>query len=243
MGEILPALGYFLALGLRHATDPDHVLAVSTMVARSRTGRAWILGAAWGLGHAATVLFVGVALLCLKSAIPERGEALLEGLVGVMLVGLGLANLGGWSLSRLGLPVHSHAHLHDDPEHAHVMEHGAQAHAHPHVHLIEPPGAGALGSGALRASAVGLVHGLAGSAAVALLAAAAVGDALRGAAALAVFGAGTLVGMAVLAGLMERALKGAVERWLGADRWLTAGTGLLSLAYGVWILYRARAAF
>src|SRR3954471_16256868 len=135
------ALGFFL--GMRHATDADHVIAVATIVARERNARsAAVIGAAWGVGHTLTILVVGGAIILLGWVIPPRVGMSMEMAVGFMLCVLGLVNLRGvtgWIRERVdeirkaggsSQHVHSHAHHHGDYVHTHV--HGHEPELHPH---------------------------------------------------------------------------------------------------------------
>lgn len=235
--SLASALALGFVLGLKHALDADHVAAVSAIVARhKKLGTAWLLGAFWGLGHTATVFAVGVLIILFRVQIPPRLGLGMEFTVGVMLCLLGILSL----LGRLGGGVTAHSHRHEhDGEHGHGRE-GAHSHAHLHApetgwlkkHLALA-GRWAL----LRSLAVGLVHGLAGSAAAALLALAAIADPWAGLLYLAVFGAGTLVGMLSVSALMERAMA-ALARWWGpGERAVAVLAGLLSLAVGLSVMH------
>jgi ABC-type nickel/cobalt efflux system permease component RcnA len=230
-------LGFWL--GMKHATDADHVVAVSTIVARDKkAGAAWLLGAFWGVGHTITIFAVGAAVLFLKLEIPSRLEANLEFLVGLMLIGLGAMNVAGYDFGRWGVPTHAHKHTHDD-EHGHLPHaHDGHDHEHAHLHDVELPWLkrmiGAAGAFQLaRSLVVGVVHGLAGSAAVALLVLSTIRDPLAGLCYLLVFGAGTLVGMLTLSALMELAMSKLSRAWAPGERALSVVTGLLSLFFGL----------
>lgn len=162
---MLTAIGLGLLLGLRHAADPDHVIAVSAIVARHRHPRAaaWV-GLAWGLGHGATVVLVGGAIVALQLAVPERLALGFEGAVGLVLIALGLSNL----------------------------RRAARADARD-THA--PHAAATAGRSPLGSFGVGVVHGLAGTAALALLALAAMPTPAAAIAYLAVFALGTTLGM------------------------------------------------
>ncbi|MGH8677545.1 MAG: hypothetical protein ACREUQ_04240, partial [Burkholderiales bacterium] len=180
----LLAVGFFL--GMRHATDADHVIAVTTIVSRQRSmrGAAWI-GVLWGLGHTLTVTVVGGAIILFTVVIPPRIGLAMEFAVGVMLVVLGLLNLTGitqWIRDNIAPAgsIHAHTHLHGDYAHTHVHGHGANNHGHseeqtPQAWLDRTLGGLSLYQ-ALRPVVVGVVHGLAGSTAVALLVLAAIQD-------------------------------------------------------------------
>ncbi|MBI3553130.1 MAG: high-affinity nickel-transport family protein [Elusimicrobia bacterium] len=237
------ALGFWL--GMRHATDPDHVVAISTIVARNKKwGASWLLGAVWGLGHTVTIFAVGTAIIMFKVNIPPRVGLAMEFGVGLVLIALGAFNMAGGSLGTLGLQVHSHAHDHHDPGHGHLPSAGG-GHSHSHAHLREVK-LGWLRSlvrdaglfQILRSGAVGLVHGLAGSAAVALLVLATIKEPPAAVMYLLVFGAGTLVGMLLMSALMEMSMLSLGRKWRKADKVMALGTGLLSAAFGAWVVYK-----
>src|SRR5262249_31017011 len=155
--SLVTALGLGLTLGLRHALDADHIAAVSTLVTRERgLARSCLLGAFWGAGHTLALLGAGIAVLAFKLTISPGLEAALERIVGLVLVGLcshGLLGAVG------GFLLHAHDHTHDGVTHRHTHLHlGSPAGAH--VHLVRLGG---------RPFLVGLLHGLAGSAALMLL--------------------------------------------------------------------------
>lgn len=245
MGHLAAVLTLGFGLGLRHATDSDHIAAVSALVARHRRlGTAWLLGAAWGLGHSATMLAVGGALVLFKLAIPARAGLAMEFSVGLVLIAVGALNLAG----KGPLATTSHAHIHDhaDPAHGHAHADAHEAagpHAHLHVHegVLERLRQHAKEAGPsqlLRSLAVGLVHGLAGSAAAALLVLAAIPEPRAAVAYLLVFAAGTLAGMLILSALMEASFLGLGRAWPRAGRWASTTAGLASVACGLWILYQ-----
>src|SRR5712692_917146 len=168
------ALGFFL--GMRHATDPDHVIAVTTIVSRQRSiPHAALIGALWGVGHTMTILVVGSAIILFGLVIPAKVGLAMELSVGLMLILLGILNLSGiicwitekWTPS-LKSP-HSHAHAHGDYIHSHSHGHAPEIHGHaedatPASRLDRAFGRIGLYQ-ILRPLAVGTVHGLAGSAA------------------------------------------------------------------------------
>ncbi|MBI5630558.1 MAG: hypothetical protein HY921_06715 [Elusimicrobia bacterium] len=243
--KFLSLLSFGFLLGLRHSTDPDHVVAVSTLVARNRDkGTAWVLGAFWGLGHMLTVLSAGAVIIAFKARSQAGAERVLESAVGIMLTGLGLLNMAGYRLSSLGVKTHSHPHDHEDPEHSHQFMEISSPGPHPerHSHLHEPgwlkAWAGAGKNAAWRSALVGLMHGLAGSAAVALLALAAIASPTWAFLYLVVFSLGTLIGMLLLSALMELSLFHLARWWNAAQTSLCFATGLLSFLLGLYTLYR-----
>jgi high-affinity nickel-transport protein len=138
------ALGFFL--GMRHATDPDHVIAVTTIVSRQRSMRhAAVIGGLWGVGHTITIFLVGSAIILFGVVIPPRLGLTMEFSVGLMLILLGILNLSGFTrwITEMFTPAvgdsreHAHPHVHVRP-HAH----GDYVHTHPHVHEPEKHGHG-----------------------------------------------------------------------------------------------------
>lgn len=219
------ALG--LLMGLRHAFEADHLAAVAALATRTRGLRAGVLqGAAWGLGHTLTLLLVGGTCLLLGQAVPERWAAGLELAVGVMLVGLGLDVLLRARRARLHLHTHSHVdgsvHWH---AHAHAQDDGQQ---HRHEHRTALPG---------RALAVGLMHGLAGSAALFLLTLREAPSVLSGLAYIGLFGLGSTAGMALLSFAIAVPLRFTARRLTGMQAGLELLVGALTLGLGVRVLF------
>jgi high-affinity nickel permease len=204
-------------LGLRHATDADHVVAVSAIVSRERTARAalWV-GALWGLGHSATILTVGGAIVVFGWVIPPRLGLSMEMSVAIMLIVLGVANVSG-TLTQFKRIAHRH-------------QHGAA--------LDESPVSQLRGPGPLRPLVIGVVHGLAGSAAIALLVLATINSASKALLYLAVFGAGTLAGMMLLTLAMSLPISALSQRFPHAEQRLARVTGLVSIALGLFLAYR-----
>jgi hypothetical protein len=197
-------LGFFL--GMRHATDADHVVAVSTIVSRDRSlGGAARIGSLWGAGHTVTVLVVGGAIILSGVVVPPRVGLALELTVALMLI-----LLGARSLSGVGRRRH---------------EHGASA--------IERRG-----DSRVRPLLVGTVHGLAGSAAAALLVLGTIRERAWAVAYLLVFGAGTIAGMMLITTALAVPFA-ALGRGTGrADKFLGVASGLASVALGVFLVYR-----
>jgi ABC-type nickel/cobalt efflux system permease component RcnA len=138
MTNVLAVIGVGFLLGVRHATDPDHVIAVSTIVSRQRSVRqAGLIGALWGVGHTVTIFLVGAAIILFNLAIPPRIGLAMELAVGLMLILLGILNLTGvtqWITYRL-TPAHSHTGV--GIVHSHVHEHEGVLHEHIHSHEPE----------------------------------------------------------------------------------------------------------
>ena len=189
-GGIAVAFLVALLLGLRHATDPDHLTAVSSMILAERDGGrrgAMRLGLAWGAGHALTLLALGLPFVLWGDALPERIQQVAEIAIGLLIVGLAVRLLVRW---RRGY-FHVHPHRHGDVVHAHPHVHeGAHGpHEHPHAE--------ALGRTPLAAFGIGLVHGIGGSAGAGILLVSSIDDRATAAIALVVFAGATALSMGV----------------------------------------------
>jgi high-affinity nickel-transport protein len=229
-GGVAIVLLLAVLLGLRHATDPDHLTAVSTLVMSERdrrAGRAALLGLAWGLGHATTLLALGVPALLVRRELPGGVERIAEAAIGVVIIALAARLLLRWRRGYL----HTHAHRHGGRWHAHPHAHeGETAHAPgaPHGH----PHAEALGRSPLAAYAIGTLHGVGGSAGVTLLVIAAVPQREARLLALVLFASATAGSMAVLSAGFGRLLGRLPSRPRMAA--LTPAFGSIGLAFGVW---------
>jgi len=244
MSEFFALAGFGFLLGMRHATDADHVIAVTTILSRSqRFLHSTVIGALWGFGHTVTVLIVGTAIIAFNLIIPPPVGLAMELAVAVMLIALGILNLTGAMrrvTERLTPPAplhaHDHAHLHahaDEP-----TEHGHD-HAHLHGHGSDPGLLATFGWYQLaRPVVVGLVHGLAGSAAVALLVLATISDTGTAIAYLVVFCLGVAAGMALLTTVIGLPFLVSRTRSERINRWLTIGSGILSLVLGIYLGYQ-----
>jgi high-affinity nickel permease len=228
-------IGFFL--GMRHATDPDHVIAVTTIVARQRSvGRAALIGAFWGLGHTVTIFIVGTAIILFNVVIPTRLGLSMELSVSVMLVALGVWNLVGFLRNAPGAEeplVHSHSHAHDGHVHSHL---------HVHVPAKQELSDQAAGKTAVqnfvRPLMIGIVHGLAGSAAVALLILATIRNPVWAIVYLLIFGAGTIAGMMVITMSIASTFRFVGNRFASFNRRLAMVSGLISVAFGCFLAYQ-----
>jgi high-affinity nickel-transport protein len=190
------ALVTSFALGIRHATDPDHVVAVSAIASQERSlARAAGIGALWGIGHTLTILLVGAAIILLKLELSPRLGLSMEFAVAVMLIVLGCVNLFDVRPARGRLTT-------------------------------------------MRPLLVGVVHGLAGSAAATLLVLPLIPDPRWATAYLLVFGIGTIAGMGLMTLVVAAPSVYAAARVAGMQRWIRIGSGALSLCFGLWLAHR-----
>jgi high-affinity nickel-transport protein len=244
-----------LLLGMRHATDPDHVIAVTTFVSRERNlGGAVRIGLIWGIGHSATVLVVGAGIIFLKIAIPARLGLAMEYAVAIVLIGLGARaarNLLHRLLARIGVPpdrkapnpalVHSHQHAHGSLIHRHP-----HLHAHPDLHSAGrahtdhrlPSNNLAVRRPHVKSFGVGLVHGLAGSAAIALLVLNAIPSPGWAMLYLALFGVGTILGMGLITAMIGAPIAWTAARMHEWQHGIALGAGLLSFGFGVFLAWQ-----
>ncbi|HXS12598.1 MAG TPA: hypothetical protein VN734_07835 [Acidobacteriaceae bacterium] len=234
---LLPILVLGFVLGMRHATDADHVVAVSTIVSRERrVGNAAWIGALWGAGHTITIFAVGVGIIVFTLVIPPRVGLSMEFSVGLMLVLLGWVNLRG--LDRNWPADPSSAELASAATHTR----GGDG----HTHAIAGRSIDTMDRWFrrwtiyqwLRPLIVGLVHGLAGSAAVALLVLTTLHNSRWAVAYLFIFGVGTIAGMMVITVTMASALNYAGSRSQWINRRLSLATGFLSVAFGLFLVYQ-----
>lgn len=224
------AVGFFL--GMRHATDPDHVIAVTTIVSNQRNRmRAALIGAFWGVGHTLTIFLVGAGIILFDLVIPVRLGLSMELCVAVMLIVLGVMNLAGFLRA---MPAGS-APNHDGE---------IVVHSHPHPHDMMLPARldrvfGRVGVYQyLRPFVVGVVHGLAGSAAVALLVLTTIRNVHWAIAYLLVFGVGTIAGMMLITMSLASAFKMVERGRQKFSRRLALASGLLSLSFGLLVAYQ-----
>lgn len=208
-------------LGLRHAADPDHLAAVTTLIAsgRKRAGRAAArMGFAWGLGHATTLLVFGLPIVVFNAYLPERLQQAAETLVGFVIVYLAVRLLYRW---RTGF-FHVHEHEHGDERHAHLHPH-AENSGHAHEHRARTP---------LSAYGIGLVHGLGGSAGVSVLLLASIESQALAIVSLVILAVFTAVSMTMLTAAFGVTLVSGPVR--GVFNAVAPVLGMGSLTFGLW---------
>ena len=247
MTTIFPILLFGFFLGMRHATDSDHVVAVTTIVSRQRNiGSAAWTGVFWGIGHSLTLLVVGGAIILFGLVVPERLGMSLEFCVALMLILLGALNLRAAMRSVENVAaqsehVHEHVHRHGDYVHSHT--HGHEPNLHGHDPGAVPPAQLDRRFGrlrfyqALRPIVIGTVHGLAGSAAVALLVLPIIHDPLWAMAYLVIFGVGTIAGMMLITAAIAVPVSYST-RFRFLHQHLGTAAGVLSLAFGFFLVYQ-----
>lgn len=229
---LLSVLGMGLLLGMHHALEADHVAAVSSVVSRKKGWRSisWH-GAVWGLGHTLTLLLVAGTCILLKTSLDEKVAERLEFAVGAMLVGLGAHVLWRLWRDRVHFGVHRHA---DGTQHMHAHSHAHDAHqahrhsAHDHEHPERIP---------WRTLLVGTMHGMAGSAALVVLAASSIDSPLAGLAYVLLFGVGSIIGMAVLSAIIAVPLTWTANSLTLANRALQACIGILTIGVGLHVMF------
>jgi ABC-type nickel/cobalt efflux system permease component RcnA len=226
-------LAFGFVLGLQHAFEPDHLAAMSSLIAgktgvRRLTGH----GVVWGLGHLLTLALVGGLLLFGKIKLDEKLSGTLTLAAGAMLVALGLHVLYRLLRDRIHFHIHDHAaeetrHLHAHSHKAEALPHGRSPHDHDHARSL------------LRPLAVGVMHGLAGSGAMAVLAAATADSTMTGMIFLLLFGIGSVIGMAAMSVFLAVPLTLTARSLTLANRCLQAGAGIFSLVVGTAVISEA----
>ena len=222
--QLTSLLGLGFILGLKHTFDPDHIVAVSTIVSQAKGIRRSLLqGLLWGLGHTATLFIAGALILVFKIAIPPKLSLIFELLVGVVLIILGINVLARLFRVR----IHLHKHKHDKVIHAHLHSHEKpSSHEDPASHTH-----------AHKSFMVGMLHGLAGSAALMLIVLASVGSISHGLFYIGSFGAGLTIGMLIVSGIISLPFI-FTERFDRFNLILKIITGLVSISLGSLIVYR-----
>ena len=238
MPEQLAELGLFGAIalgigwGLIHALEPDHVVAVSTIVSGYRNPfRSFWVGISWGLGHTTTLFTLGIIIIALRLTIPESLTRLFEFTVGLMLIGLGAQVIYSFQKKR----VHQHAHGHEEDAHTHF-----HSHAEIPAHSPEHHGGRGVGKPFFRKKSyfVGTIHGLAGSAALMLLVLATVDSPLAGLGFILLFGLGSVLSMGVVTIFISMPIIFSANRLPNLNRYIQPGVGVLSILFGVYWMYR-----
>jgi len=235
-GSVAAVLGLGFALGLKHATEADHLAAISSIVSeRHSVWQSASVGLLWGVGHTAALLVAGFFVIAVGIAIPEHVANLLELVVALMIIFLGTRLL--YLMLRNRPDIHVHAHTHNGKSHIHL-----HFHDHSQTHNAETtPNHEHSGLSGWRPVLVGVVHGLAGSAALTLLVLSEVvrnGTATFGLVYLLVFGFGSIGGMLIMTTLIGLPISLGARFSQGALLPMRAFAGVLSTIFGLFYAFK-----
>ncbi len=218
---ILTALFFGFLLGVRHALDADHIVAVTTIVSRSNSLlRSALVGLSWGIGHTLTLFIAGFVVLVFKLTIPDKLSLSMEFVVGVLLVLLGVPIIRQLVVNR----KHIHLHQHEDKRHFHSHSH-RDTPEHDHQHIKRP-------------LLIGMVHGLAGSGALTILVLSSMSSVAQGLVFLLLFGVGSILGMLLFSGLIGLPFRFTRRFSLRLNLWVQGAAGLISIALGIFIMWQ-----
>ncbi|MDC3417755.1 sulfite exporter TauE/SafE family protein [Aquibacillus salsiterrae] len=218
---LLSVLVVGFILGIKGGMEPDHVVAVSTIASQSKKlSKASLAGVFWGIGHTTTLFIVGFVLIMMKGQITDTWALSLEFVVGIMMVYLGLTNITSIRKEK----VHAHTHYHDGKVHSHFYsDKNKESHDYKHVSYR-------------KSLIIGLIHGLAGSAAMVLLTIASVDTLWQGAIYLIIYGVGTMFGMFLVTSFISIPFVLSVKK-VKINHFIIRLAGVASLAYGLVIMY------
>ncbi len=218
---LLSAVFLGFLLGIKHALDADHIVAVTTIVSRSRSIiRSMLVGISWGLGHTLVLFIVGFGALVLKLTIPDKLALSMEFVVGIVLVLLGVPLVRRLVRDR----IHLHWHRHGDTGHFHSHSHDDTP-KHDHRHLKRP-------------LLIGMVHGLAGSGALTLLVMSSMSSVPQGMVFLLLFGIGSILGMLLFSGIIGLPFKFTAGVSARLNLWVQGIAGAVSVAFGLFIMWQ-----
>lgn len=218
---VLTALFFGFLLGVKHALDADHIVAVTTIVSRSRSLiRSALVGLSWGIGHTLTLFVVGFVVLVFKLTIPDRLALSMEFVIGVLLVLLGVPIIRQLVVNR----AHVHLHKHEDKRHLHSHSHHDTP-EHDHQHIRRP-------------LLIGMAHGLAGSGALILLVISTMSSVVQGLFFLLVFGIGSILGMLLFSGLISLPFRLSARFSPRLTLWVQGAAGLISIVLGLSIMWQ-----
>ena len=229
---LMAALALGILLGLKHSLDPDHVVAVSTIVSEYRNPlRSFWVGISWGLGHTTTLFLIGIFIIALRLTIPDRMALLLEFGVGIMLVGLGAQVVYGFRKKK----VHQHGHEHEEAGHQHYHSHSQEPIPEEGHH-----GETGIGKPFLRKKSflVGTVHGVAGSAALALLILATIESSIAGLIYILLFGLGSVFSMGIMTILISVPFVASANRAPRFNQVIQFAVGAFSIVFGGFLMYQ-----
>ncbi|GBF10568.1 sulfite exporter TauE/SafE family protein [Tepidibacillus sp. HK-1] len=210
-------------LGMKHAIEPDHIIAVSTIASQSKSlWRSSLAGVFWGIGHTATIFIVGISFIWIKGEIPVTWAMSLEFLVGIMLVVLGVSTILTFKKNK----IHVHHHEHNGIAHIHFHDrHDSHVHPKDEKKLSY-----------LKSLMIGFIHGLAGSAAMIILTMSTVHNPIEGAIYIIVFGVGTTISMLSFTTLIGIPFVLSAKH-IQMNQSLTIFAGALSMIFGFYYMY------
>lgn len=212
-------LGFGFLLGLEHAFEPDHVIAVTSIISKHKNlKKASILGAIWGIGHTTTLIIAGLIILTLKITIPDKIALSLEFIVGIIIVLLGFLVIKDLFVNK----KHIHTHTHDGSTHIHLHSHKEdESHNHYHKSFI-----------------VGLIHGMAGSASLMLLVLSTMESFIAGIIYIILFGIGSIIGMGIVGGLISLPYVITSKKFSSLNIKIRYITGSVSIIFGVFLMVK-----
>ena len=211
-------LGLGFLSGLRHAFEADHIAAVSTITSRNSIRKSSLLGVFWGFGHAIALFIAGLVVLLLKITIPQKLALFFEFIVALMLIALGMNVLFAIKKEKMNL------HRHGKTEHIHLHSHKSASH-HLHVHVPLK-----------KSLVIGLIHGLAGSAALTLLILAGISSTMLGLFYILLFGLGSMLGMALVSSIISLPFRLIPNNLQTAQKLLGLSTGIISIIIGLFMI-------
>jgi sulfite exporter TauE/SafE len=221
--SIFTILAMGFVLGIKHAIEPDHVIAVSTIASQSKKlYRSTLAGVFWGIGHTSTLFLTGIILILMKGEIPEKWAMSLEFLVGIMLVYLGLSTILSFK------NIHVHQHEQNGIEHTQYHSHlhkGDHKHNHSQNNVSY-----------IKSMLIGFVHGLAGSGAMVLLTMSTVNSVWEAIFFILIFGVGTVIGMLFFTTIIGIPFVYSAKK-VNLNKTLTRITGVISTVFGIYYMY------
>ena len=229
---ILSILGAGFLIGMKHALDADHVVAVTTIISETKSfSKATLVGMRWGLGHTSTLFLVGLLVILTGIRIPENFTLSLELLVGVVLVWLGISTIRGYYVKK----VHVHHHDHEASTHMHFHYHQPKpkqesitANAHKHEHKAKASRSPFI---------IGMIHGLAGSGALMLLILGTISSTMQGLLYIVVFGVGSTIGMLIISTIISLPFVYTSKKSTNVNRIMSLSAGSASVIAGVLIMF------
>lgn len=217
MAQLLSTLILGFFLGIKHAFEADHMIAVSQIVNKHNNPlKAALVGTFWGMGHTTSLFIIGLIVLLAKISIPINISLLFELLVGVLLVFLGIK-----SLTKIKSIIHSHIHKHYDQTHSHAHQHSSQEHKHSHKSSF----------------IIGSLHGLAGSGALMILVLSTIRSTLSGVFYILIFGLGSILGMTAISVLLGVPFIYSTKKFPKVSLYINLIAGVISIVFGLFIIY------